>query len=110
MYNILYVLTLIHVHVTVKVQVVYGHSTYQTTVLLSEMSIFWVRAVCEIRLVRYGSKHALQSLSDMLFACTFMHNLKTTGRIGTFYISNDCSSIEEKKLGVPLIWQHHYSQ
>ena len=42
------------------------------------MSIFSVRAGCEIQLMSYGSKHALQSLSDKHFVGTYMytHNLK----------------------------------
>ena len=64
--------------ITWKLQVVYEHFTYQTTALLSEMSIFWVRAPCEIQLASYDSKHASQSAFDMPFACTYMymHNLK----------------------------------
>ena len=38
--------------------------------LLSEMSIVCVRAGCEIQLVSYGSKHALQSLSNKQFVYT----------------------------------------
>ena len=62
-YDILCILTLI----VWKLQVVYGTSTYQMTALLLEMPIFWVRRACEIQLVRYGSKHASQSLSDKPF-------------------------------------------
>ena len=46
-------------NVTQKVQVVGGCSTYWTTGVLLEMSIFCVRAVREMRLVSYGSKHTL---------------------------------------------------
>ena len=56
--------------VTQKLQIVCGHFTYQMTVLLSEMSIFFVRAGCEIQMASYASKHALQSLSDK----SFLHN------------------------------------
>ena len=77
-YNILYVLTLI----TRKLEAVYGRCTYQTTALPLEMSIFWVRAACEIWLVSCDSKHASQSLpADNPFVCIYIHNLKTTGRI-----------------------------
>ena len=46
--------------ITQKLQVlhVYGRSTYQTTALVSEMFIFWVRAAYEIQLAIYGFKHA----------------------------------------------------
>ena len=53
--------------ITQKLQFVYGCSTYEMTALLSEMSIFYARAGCEIRLVSYGSKHASQSPSDKSF-------------------------------------------
>ena len=62
-YNSLCVLTL----VTPKLQVACGHSTYPTTVLLPEMSIFCVRAGCEIWLTSYASKHTSESLSDKSF-------------------------------------------
>ena len=42
------------------------------TPLLSEMFLFWVRAACELRLATYGSKHPLQSLSDMS-CCAYLH-------------------------------------
>ena len=74
--------------ITRKLQVMHGCSTYQTTALLLEMSIFWVRVACEIKLVSYGSKHASQSLSDMPFVHTSTHtsNVITNGRIWTFCI------------------------
>ena len=59
-YNILCIFTL----VTRKLQVVCWRSTYRMTALLSEMSIFCVRAGCQVWMVRYASKHALQSLSS----------------------------------------------
>ena len=62
-YNILCVLTL----VTQKLQVLCRRSTYQTTVLLSKMSIFCVRAGWGILLVSYASQHTLQSLSNKPF-------------------------------------------
>ena len=45
-----------------KLLVVYGCCTYRMTTLLSEMSIFYVRAECKIQLVRYGSEHSSQFL------------------------------------------------
>ena len=71
-YDILCVLTLI----THKLQVVYGRSTYWMTALLLKMCISCVRAGCKIWLVNYGSKNALQSLSDNPFVHTYTHNLK----------------------------------
>ena len=56
---ILYVLTL----VTRKLQVIRGRSTYRTTALLSEMSIFCVKAGCKIWMASYASKHTSQSFS-----------------------------------------------
>ena len=41
--------------------------TYRMIALLSEISILVVRAVCEMRLVSYGCKHALQLLCDTSF-------------------------------------------
>ena len=54
-----------------KLWVVHGCSMYQRTALLSETFIFWVRASCEIWLVSYGSKHALQCFSDKPFVSIF---------------------------------------
>ena len=71
------------------------------TALLSEISIFWVRAVYEIRLASYGSKHALQPRSDTPFVHTYAHNLKTTGCIWMLYISNDCHTIRHIQFLVP---------
>ena len=89
-WHFVHILTL----VTWKLQVVCEHSTYWMAALLSEMSIFCDRAACEILLVNYGSEHASQSLSaDNSFSHTYMHNLKTKGRIWTFCITNDCSII-----------------
>ena len=89
-YNILCVLT----HL-IRKRDVYGHSTDQMIALLSEISIFWVRTVCEMQLVSYGSNHTLQSLFHMPLMCTSIHNLKITGHIWTFCILNDCSTIED---------------
>ena len=61
-------------HIIKKLQVVCRHSTYWTIALLLEMSIFWVTAGCGIRLMNYNSKHASQSLSNVLFVHTY--NLK----------------------------------
>ena len=63
----LYVLTLI----AQKIRVIYGCFTYQTTALLSEMSIFWVRHANKIGLASYGSKHASRCLSDRPFVHTY---------------------------------------
>ena len=52
---------------TWKLKVIWGGSTYQMTALLSEISVLWVRAVSEIQLASYGSKHASQPLSDTTY-------------------------------------------
>ena len=57
---------------TQKLKVTYGHSTYQNTALLSEIFVVWVRAVCEVQLVSYGSIHTPQPLSDTTF-CVYMY-------------------------------------
>ena len=67
-YDILYVFKV----VTAKLQVVSRRSTYRMTALLSKMYILCVRAECEIRMVSYASKHALQSLSDKPYS-VFRH-------------------------------------
>ena len=59
-YVVLCVLTL----VTRKLQVVCRRSTYRRTALLSQMSIYCVRAGFEIQMASYASKHASKSLSD----------------------------------------------
>ena len=40
-------------------------------------------------MAKFRFKRASQSLSDKPFVCTYMHNLKTTGRVWTFCISNN---------------------
>ena len=55
---------------TRKLQVTYCHSTYQMTVLLSEMSIFCVLAKFEIQLASYAPKQASQCLSSKPFVRT----------------------------------------
>ena len=94
----------------IRVSFWYGRSTYWTTFLLLEMSIFWIRVVCEIRLASYGSKYTSQSLFDMPFVCTSTHKLKSTGFTWAFRISNNCSTMGERKFGVFLIWQHCHWQ
>ena len=81
--------------ITQELYSIYERSTHQTTVLLLEISLFLVRAACELRSMRYGSKHASRSLSCMPFnfVRTYTHNSKTKGRIRTFYLTNDCSTI-----------------
>ena len=49
------------------IQVLCGCSTYRITALLSEISIFCVRAGGEIRMVSYTSIHESQSLSEKPF-------------------------------------------
>ena len=39
---------------------------------ISEMSIFLVRAVCEMRRASYGSKYASQAFSSITFLCAFI--------------------------------------
>ena len=56
------------------------------TALLLEISIFCVRAGCDIRLVNYGSQHLITALSNKPFVGAYTHNLKTTGYIWTFSI------------------------
>ena len=55
------------------------HSVYWMTAVLLEISIFCIRAGCELRLVGYGSKHSLHFLSDN--TSLYRNNLKTTGHI-----------------------------
>ena len=67
--------------ITQKLQVVYGYSSYGTTVLLLDTSIFLVGAACEIQVMGYGSKHASQSVSDTPFMHILSYNLETTGSV-----------------------------
>ena len=53
--------------ITQKLQVIRRHSTYPMTALLSEMSIFCIRAGCKIRMASYASKHSWQSSSETPF-------------------------------------------
>ena len=43
-------------------QHIYERSAHQMNALLSEIKLFLVRAACELKSARYGSKHVLQSL------------------------------------------------
>ena len=45
--------------ITWKLQVIYGCSAYQMTVLLSETFLVWFRVAWEIRLESYGFRHSL---------------------------------------------------
>ena len=67
--------------------------------LLSEIFLYLVRAAWELRSTRYGPKHALWWLSYMPF-CAYMYmysqvQLENYRLLRTFYLSNDCSSIED---------------
>ena len=92
-----YYILCVLIHSTQKLQVVYRRSTYWMTTLLSEIFIFCVGAGCKIWLVSYGSKQTLQSICNKPFVHTYMCNLKTTGHIWTFCISNNCSTIGQSK-------------
>ena len=70
-------------------------STFWTTALISEVSISWVRAECEIWLASHGSKIASQSPFSMPFVGAYMHTLKTTRYIWTFCVLNNCSAIAD---------------
>ena len=79
--------------VTRKLLDVYRRCTYQTTALLSEMSIFCVSAGCEIWMANCASKHESQSLSDKPCVCIQLYldtYMKTSDHTWTFSISNDC--------------------
>ena len=60
---------------------------------LLEISFLWFRAVCEIWMESYGSRHALQPFSTLHFVCIYTHNSKITGCIQMFLISHECSAI-----------------
>ena len=56
--------------ITWKLQVIYEHSTYQTTVPLSKTFLLWFRVAWEIWLESYDPRHVSQSFSDItLYAC-----------------------------------------
>ena len=86
----LYILTLI----TRKVQAIYRRYTHQMTAVLSEVSVFCLKAGCKIRLVGYGSKHSSQFFSYKPFVHNYTLNLKTTSYIWSVSILNDCCSIK----------------
>ena len=70
-------------------------STYWMNVLPLEISLFFIRAICEIQLVSDGFKHALQPLSNTMFCATYTCNSKTTNHIFMFYKLNGFSTIED---------------
>ena len=80
--------------ITEKVYDTYEHSTDQTNPLLSEIFLFLVRTACELRSTNSGPKHASRWLFYMPFLCNYTHNSKTKGGIRTFYLLNDCFTIE----------------
>ena len=63
--------------------------------LLLEIPILFIRAVCQIRSTSFEPKHETQPLPMQHFVRTYAYTryLKTTARIRTFWISNDCSTI-----------------
>ena len=88
-YQTLYWLKL-HLQLQPCPQVIYWRFKYRMTALHSDMPIFCVRARCKIRMARYDSKHASQSLSDKPFLRIHsVLNLKTSGHMCPFNISND---------------------
>ena len=66
---------------------------FQTIALLSEISILLVRAVCEIQSAVNESKHGTNHFLRRHFVRPYTRNSKTTGRMLTFYIQNDWSTI-----------------
>ena len=79
--------------ITQKVYSVYEKSTHQTTAQVSEICLFLVRAACDQISTSYDLKMCHSGFSIWHFMCNYMHNLKTKGRIRTFYLWNDCSTI-----------------
>ena len=78
-----------------KLWSVYKCSTYATNALVSEIFVFWFRAVCKLWLVSYGPKHASQSLSDTPFCAYFKYNSKTTSCLLLYYTLNDSSHTKD---------------
>ena len=70
-----------HTHNSKTTHPLWPFYIYQMTEIISEMSIFLIRAACEIQWLSYGFKHTSQSLSPTPFVRTYMHNLRTTGCI-----------------------------
>ena len=71
-------------YITQKLYSVYKRSAYQTTALLSEIFLFCsLFPICP-------------------FVHTYMHNSKPTGRVWTFYIYSDCSTIGDVHFGLDL--------
>ena len=94
--------------ITWKLQVLYGRSMYRKTALLLKMSLFCVRAGCEIRLASYGSKHSSQFLSDKPF-CASLHALLENYRLcyglPAYQMTAVLSELRQTCIGCSLI-QH----
>ena len=73
-YDILCLFTL---HSWLQLGCMWTFYKYQTTALLLEMSIFWVRVACQIPLASYVSKHTPQSLSDKPFMLSYVAAYRT---------------------------------
>ena len=57
--------------ITWKLQVVYGHSAYWMTALVSKTFLVWFRAAWQIQLKSYDPRHTLHSLSDTTLSCNW---------------------------------------
>ena len=80
--------------ITQKVYSIHEQSTHQTNALLSEIFLFLVRAACMLRSTSYGPNMRCNCFSVHHFVGNYTHNSITQGGIRTFYLSNDCSNIE----------------
>ena len=67
-----------------KLQVIYEHSTYQITDLLSEMSVFCVESGCEYDWWLMAPNMHCSLFSNQPIVHTYMHTLKNTGHIWMF--------------------------
>ena len=82
-------------HITQEVYGIYEQSPHQMTAPLSDIFLFLVRAACELRTTSYAPNMHCSSFHIHHFVCNYMHNLKTEGRIGMFYLPNNCSAIRD---------------
>ena len=60
-----------HTCISQKLCYIYKQSAHQTTALLSEIRLFFARAVCKLRLASYGRKYTSRCLSYTSF-CAYL--------------------------------------
>ena len=88
-----------------KVYGVYEQSAHQMTALLSEIFLFIARAACKLISTTQALNRHSSGFPIRQFVRNYRHKSKTESRIRTFYLSNNCSTIQDAdSLGQGCMW------